>query len=78
MLDGGWLDGNSLQVAIQLADLMSTSLWSFVFSYITLFLWNKTALLRLRVDPEIELRGLDEGEVGISSYEMNLSSTSKF
>jgi len=76
--NGGWLDGNWIQVPIQLADLVATSLWSFIFSYITLFLCNKTGVLRLRVKSEVELEGLDESQVGISSYEKELSSGLKF
>ncbi|KAA8914587.1 methylammonium permease 3 [Sphaerosporella brunnea] len=67
MLDGvtaapGGIDGNGLQIALQLADVISISAYSFTVSAIILFTMKYIPGLNLRVDEDVEIRGLDSHE----------------
>ncbi|KAI8390946.1 ammonium transporter AmtB-like domain-containing protein [Radiomyces spectabilis] len=65
---GGWLDGNWMQLPIQLAAIASVSGWSFVVTYAILILLNKIPAFKLRLDDEAELLGTDLSEMGERAY----------
>ncbi|XP_037025434.1 ammonium transporter 1-like [Bradysia coprophila] len=66
---GGWLDGHWMQVVYQLIDTVAGLSWSFVVTFIILWVMNKVPGFSLRVDIEMERVGLDQGELGFSCYE---------
>lgn len=68
MPKGGWLDGNWLQVPVQLAAIGSVSAWSFVVTYIILVILNKIPSLKLRLADEDEIIGTDWAEMGERAY----------
>ncbi|CAL8148012.1 unnamed protein product [Orchesella dallaii] len=68
-IEGGWLDGHWMQVPHQLADTAAGLTWSFVVTYIILFIMNKIPGLSLRADIGVERAGLDQAELGFSCYE---------
>lgn len=65
---GGWLDGNWMQVPIQLAAIASVSAWSFVVTYIILVILNRIPSLTLRLKDEDEIIGTDWAEMGERAY----------
>lgn len=65
---GGWLDGNWMQVPIQLAAIASVSAWSFVVTYLILIVLNKIPSLTLRLKDEDEIIGTDWAEMGERAY----------
>jgi Amt family ammonium transporter len=69
VIEGGWLDGNWKQVGIQLVDTLVGSAWSFVWSLIILCIIDKIPGLNLRVPLEVEIHGVDKGELGESMYQ---------
>lgn len=73
VIQGGWLNGHWIQLAIQLADSAAGAAYSFVC---TLLILSALALLgrwipslRLRVDAEDEELGLDDVELGEFLYD---------
>lgn len=68
MPKGGWLDGNWIQVPVQLAAIVSVSAWSFVVTYIILVVLNKIPSLKLRLADEDEIIGTDWAEMGERAY----------
>ncbi|KAF8535267.1 ammonium transporter AmtB-like domain-containing protein [Trichophaea hybrida] len=67
LLDGmtdapGGIDGNGVQIAYQLAGMFSISTYSFVVSAIILFAMKYIPGLKIRVDEDAEIRGLDSHE----------------
>jgi Amt family ammonium transporter len=68
MPKGGWLDGNWIQVPVQLAAIGSVSAWSFVVTYIILVVLNKIPSLKLRLADEDEIIGTDWAEMGERAY----------
>jgi Amt family ammonium transporter len=62
------LDGNFIQVPIQLAAIVTVSVWSFVVTYIILVVINKIPFLRLRLNDEAEMMGVDWSEMGERAY----------
>jgi len=67
-IDGGWLDGNWIQVPRQLADSAAGMSYSFVVTCLILFIMDKIPGLAIRADHETETRGLDEAELGELAY----------
>lgn len=65
---GGWLDGNFIQLPIQMAAIVTVSVWSFVVTYIILIVINKIPFLRLRLNDEAEMMGVDWSEMGERAY----------
>ncbi|KAI8078527.1 ammonium transporter AmtB-like domain-containing protein [Thamnidium elegans] len=65
---GGWLDGNWMQVPIQLAAIASVSAWSFFVTYLILIVLNKIPFLTLRLADEDEIIGTDWAEMGERAY----------
>lgn len=72
-IDGGWLDKNWMQVVYQLIDTIAGLIWSFVVTFLILWVMNKIPGLSLRVDIEIERAGLDQGELGFNITEQEKS-----
>ncbi|KAI9288998.1 ammonium transporter AmtB-like domain-containing protein [Umbelopsis sp. AD052] len=65
---GGWINHNWIQLAYQLADACAGAAWSFGVTFIILFIMDRIPGLSLRVHPDIELQGLDHGEIGEMAY----------
>jgi len=68
-IEGGWIDGHPIQILHQLIDTLAGFTWSFVVSFIILFVLNLIPGLQLRVSEQDEHTGLDLTEHGFSSYE---------
>ncbi|CAG8631416.1 7398_t:CDS:2 [Gigaspora margarita] len=68
VIAGGWLDGNFIQLGYQLADSAAGMAYSFIMTYIILFIMDKIPGLSLRADPESEAIGIDESELGELAY----------
>lgn len=68
VIPGGWLNRNWIQVGYQIADACAGMSWSFVVTYLILFIMDKIPGLSLRIDPAKELVGLDEAEFGVTAY----------
>ncbi|CAO3590585.1 unnamed protein product [Absidia cylindrospora] len=66
--NGGWLDGNWMQVPIQLLGIVAVSAWSFGITYIILLIINLVPFLKLRLDDEAEALGTDWSEMGERAY----------
>lgn len=67
-IDGGWMNHNWIQLGYQLADATAGAAWSFCVTYLILFIMDRIPGLSLRVDPEVELQGLDAAEIGELAY----------
>ncbi|CAO3623936.1 unnamed protein product [Cunninghamella echinulata] len=67
-IDGGWMNHNWMQVPHQLADATAGAAWSFIVTLIILLIMDRIPGLSLRVDPEVELQGLDAAEIGEMAY----------
>jgi Amt family ammonium transporter len=67
-LPGGWLNQYWIQVGYQLADATSAMTWSFVVTYIILFIMNKIPGLSLRASEEQEKAGMDHSDLGELAY----------
>jgi Amt family ammonium transporter len=67
-IPGGWLNANWIQVGYQLADATSAMTWSFIVTYIILFVMNKIPGLSLRASEEQEKAGMDHSELGELAY----------
>ncbi|KAF9429062.1 hypothetical protein BGZ76_001872 [Entomortierella beljakovae] len=68
VIKGGWLDKNWMQVPYQLADSAAGLAWSFAVTFLILVIMNKIPGLTLRVDADLENRGLDIAELGEMAY----------
>ncbi|KAI9338806.1 ammonium transporter AmtB-like domain-containing protein [Obelidium mucronatum] len=64
----GWIDGNWIQMPVQLAGIFSVVVWTAAWTAIIVYLMNLVPGLRLRCDVESELAGLDVSEVGEVAY----------
>lgn len=67
-IPGGWMNHNWIQLGHQLADCTAGAAWSFCITYLILFIMDRIPGLSLRVDPEVELQGLDAAEIGEMAY----------
>lgn len=67
------MNGNWVQLGIQLADAVSSIVWSFVMTYIILMfmklLGKFMPALRLRVNEDQEEHGVDDVELGEFAYD---------
>ncbi|EAW12969.1 ammonium transporter [Aspergillus clavatus NRRL 1] len=59
---GGAIDGNGIQVGYQLAEICAISAYSFVVSCILLYMLKYIPGLKLRIDEECEMIGLDQAQ----------------
>lgn len=73
VIPGGWLNGHWIQVAIQLADAVTSLVWSFVMTYLILMCMKLAGkfvpALRLRVNEDQEEHGVDDVELGEFAYD---------
>ncbi|KAI1174411.1 ammonium transporter [Nemania sp. FL0916] len=69
VIPGGWLDHNYIQLAFQLADSVAGFSYSFVLTCVILFVLNLIPGLSLRVSPEEEDIGIDDGQLGEFAYD---------
>ncbi|XP_055357688.1 uncharacterized protein LOC129602636 [Paramacrobiotus metropolitanus] len=67
-IDGGWMEQNWIQVGYQIASSTAIAVWSFVVTYIILFIINKIPGLHLRQSEEEEELGGDFVEMGEVGY----------
>lgn len=68
-INGGWLDSNWVQLGYQIADSVSGAGYSFVVSWIILWLMDKIPFLTIRAHIDAERHGLDKAEIGESAYQ---------
>ncbi|OXA53572.1 ammonium transporter 1 isoform X2 [Folsomia candida] len=68
-IEGGWIDGNWMQVPVQIGHCVAGGVWSFIVTYAILWIMNKIPGLKLRVDTASAKFGLDKGEIGECAYE---------
>lgn len=66
----GWVDGNFIQVPYQMLAITVTAVWSFVVSYILLFIIDRIPGLQLRACGDKELLGTDDAEMGETAYDL--------
>ncbi|KAG9225593.1 hypothetical protein CCMSSC00406_0003096 [Pleurotus cornucopiae] len=69
IIDGGWLDHHYIQLAYQLADSAAGMGYSFVMTTIILWIMHFIPGLRLRVDEDTEIVGIDDTEMGEYAYD---------
>ena len=69
VIAGGWIEHNYVQLGYQLAGSTAGFAWSFALTCLILFLMNLIPGLSLRVTPEEEELGLDDGQLGEFSYD---------
>ncbi|GBC00836.1 hypothetical protein RclHR1_03990013 [Rhizophagus clarus] len=68
VIPGGWINQHWAQLGYQIADSVTGVSYSFVVTYLILFIMDKIPGLSLRADPESEAKGLDETELGELAY----------
>jgi Amt family ammonium transporter len=68
-IKGGWVERHWAQMGYQLADSVCGGLYSFVVTCTILFIMNLIPGLRLRVDADAELQGIDDAEIGEFAYD---------
>ncbi|KAJ3295625.1 hypothetical protein HDU79_008814 [Rhizoclosmatium sp. JEL0117] len=64
----GWLDGQWMQVPVQLAGIASVTAWTAAWTVIIVYVMNMIPGLKLRCDEDAERVGLDIAEVGEAAY----------
>ena len=73
VIPGGWLNGNWIQLAYQLADSASGMAYSFIVTGLILtcmsFIGGYIPALKLRVDKREEEMGIDDVEIGEFAYD---------
>lgn len=73
VIKGGWLNGNWVQLGIQLADAVSSLAWSFTMTYILLMFMKLVGkfvpALKLRINEDQEEHGVDDVELGEFAYD---------
>jgi len=69
VIAGGWLDHNYVQLGWQLADSACGFGYSFVMTTAILWIMHYIPGLRLRVDDEAEIVGIDDAEMGEYAYD---------
>lgn len=67
-INGGFLNGNWIQLGYQAADSVAGFAYSFGVTYVILFIMNRIPGLSLRAAPETEAKGLDAEELGEHAY----------
>ncbi|ODN00895.1 Ammonium transporter 1 [Orchesella cincta] len=72
-IDGGWLDGNWIQVVKQFAGGCAGLAWSLIVTYLILWVMNKIPGLQLRLDPTSLKRGLDRSQLGETASYIKIS-----
>ncbi|KAJ3296856.1 hypothetical protein HK104_001098 [Borealophlyctis nickersoniae] len=75
VIEGGWLEGNWRQLGYQAAGTAVIAVWSFVISYLLLFIINFIPGLHIRPSEDEELLGTDI-QMGEVAYELMATKTS--
>ena len=70
VINGGWINGNFIQLGYQIAGTAAIAAWSFIISYILLMIINKIPGLELRASEYEETLGSDRAEMGEVAYEV--------
>lgn len=65
----GWVDSHWVQLGYQIAGTLACFAWSFVLTCLLLFILNLIPGLSLRVAPEEEELGTDDGQLGEFAYD---------
>jgi len=68
-IKGGWVEGNWVLLAWQLAYIAAATGYSFVVSLILAYVLNKIPGMHLRASEEDELNGIDAAEIGEFAYD---------
>jgi len=69
VIPGGWLDRHYIQLAWHVADSAAGFGYSFTMTTIILWVMHYIPGLRLRVDEETEILGIDDAEMGEFAYD---------
>ncbi|TFL02026.1 ammonium transporter [Pterulicium gracile] len=69
VIPGGFLDHNYIQIGYQVADTFASFGYSLVVTTAILWIMHFIPGLRLRVSEEIEMIGMDDGEMGEFAYD---------
>lgn len=67
-IDGGWLNGNYIQILKQLCNCVVGILYAFFMTSIILFIMYLSGL-NLRVTEDEEDKGIDPSEIGYFAYD---------
>ena len=70
VINGGWVDGNFVQLGYQLAGSLAIAAYSFLISYLLLMAINTIPGLQLRSSEDSEMKGVDLCEMGEVAYEL--------
>ncbi|WAR56510.1 hypothetical protein PtB15_7B359 [Puccinia triticina] len=68
VIDGGMIDRNWKQMYKQLAWVAAGGSWSFIVTYIIMFIIDRIPFCSFRVDSESEVKGIDEDQSGETAY----------
>ncbi|KAI9024842.1 ammonium transporter AmtB-like domain-containing protein [Hyaloraphidium curvatum] len=63
-IDGGWMDGNWVQPFKQLVGVVTIGPWSFIVSYLILFVIDKIPGCKVRLESDAEVTGSDHAQMG--------------
>jgi len=69
IITGGWLNGNFRQLGLQIAYICAVSSYTFVVTFIILWVIDKIPGLQLRIPEDAENKGVDEWEIGEYAYD---------
>jgi Amt family ammonium transporter len=69
-IDGGWVDGHWMQVPYQLCGSVVGATWSFVITFLLVFIMDKIPFIHLRLKDEDQEVGVDLAEMGEVAYTM--------
>jgi len=66
---GGWLDGSWNQILFQLVGCVAGFFWSFILTFTILKIMDHIPGLRIRVERDAEVFGVDQSEMGEVAYD---------
>jgi ammonium transporter, Amt family len=69
VIPGGWLNHHWIQVVYQLCDSITGFTYSFVLTFVILYVMNWIPGLSIRASEEAEIEGIDEAEIGEFAYD---------
>nr|AAD40955.1 ammonium transporter MEPa [Microbotryum violaceum] len=68
-IPGGWINHNYIQLGWQLAGATTIMAYTFVVTYLLLFVIDHIPGLKLRATEDMEILGIDETELGENAYD---------
>jgi Amt family ammonium transporter len=71
-IKGGWINHNYKQLGYQASNSAIGFIYSFIVTYLLLFLMNCLPGLSLRVSEDAEITGIDETEIGHLAYDYTM------